>query len=429
MLMIGKALMPEQRLTKAVSNIIGEKRYRALSQVMLLGSKSVVPVTDKIKTAATDGLNEYYNWAFVDDLSDPELRFLVLHECRHKMYKHLTIWDFLYKEDAQLANMACDYVINLEIVDENKDGFAVMPVWTQAQVDRLTPEERQQFDAQGLKLGDNMGLCEERFRGMNTKQVYDILKKEKEQRQQSGKGQQSGRASGVMDEHMWEQAQQMGEEVKQDIARQIDQALRQGALSAGKTGATVSRAVEKLLEPKVDRKELLRQFLTEHVAGRDMTSWHRPNRRFMSSGMYMPSLLSESAGELVFACDTSGSVTQKLLSEELGEVVALCRSLNPSKVHLLYWGHHVVAHELYGDGHTPVEAMVDSTKPAGGGGTMPQCIPDYMKENNIRPACVVVLTDGEFHSAGQWDVPVLWLVNSTRAALPSVGVSVRTTDD
>jgi len=430
MLMIGKKLTPQQRLSKAVANIIGEPRYRALSQVLMLGTKTIVPEHDPVQTAATDGLNEMYNECFVDDLTDSELRFLMLHECRHKMYKHLTIWAPLFKEDADLANRACDFVINLEIVDENKDGFATMPVWTQARVDKLTPPERAAFDEHGIKVGDPMGLIDEQYRGMNTKQVYDLLKKEKQSNPQQSKGSGSGSGVGKLDEHLWENAQQMSEQVKNDIARQIDQAIRQGALSASKTGASVPRAVEELLEPKVDRKELLRQFLTEHVAGRDMTSWHRPNRRFMSTGMYMPSLLSESAGELVFACDTSVSVTQALLGEELGEVVALCRSLDPSKVHLLYWGSKVVKHETYGHMDTPVDAMADSTKPVGGGGTDPQCIPNYLKEHNIRPACVVVLTDGVFfNGAGTWDVPVLWLVNDKKAPLPSVGISVRTTDD
>jgi len=112
MLMIGAKLTAEQRLTKAVTAIISTQRYRALVGVMMMGSKSITN-DPAHTTAATDGVNEKYDEAFVDDLTDPELRFLVLHECRHKLYKHLFIWQPLFKEDAQTANMACDYVINL----------------------------------------------------------------------------------------------------------------------------------------------------------------------------------------------------------------------------------------------------------------------------------------------------------------------------
>jgi hypothetical protein len=66
----------------------------------------------------------------------------------------------LYKDNAQLANMACDYVINLMITDENRDLFAVMPK-----------------DAEGNAIG----LLDEKFRNMDTAQVYKILKQEQEE--------------------------------------------------------------------------------------------------------------------------------------------------------------------------------------------------------------------------------------------------------
>ena len=78
-------------------------------------------------TACTNGRDETYGRAFVDSLNDAELRFLILHEVYHKLYKHLTTWEWMYKKDAQLANVACDHVINIKISDDNTDGFAVMP--------------------------------------------------------------------------------------------------------------------------------------------------------------------------------------------------------------------------------------------------------------------------------------------------------------
>jgi predicted metal-dependent peptidase len=287
--MIGKALSVEQRLTKAVSDIIREPRYRALVNVLMLGDKRVIhehdPEAARVTTAATDGLNEMYNAAFVSLLSDTELRFLVIHETKHKVYKHLTTWQWMWEEDADLANRSCDHVINLEGVAENKDGFATMPRWTQGHIDMLTPEEKTLLDKEGIKIGDMMGCCDERFVGMNAKQVRDILKQEKQEKQekqgqgQQGQGQQGQQGEGQqgqgggpsMDKHLWEDAKAMSEDAKKDLSRQIDTALRQGALSAGKTGAEVSREIIELLEPKVDRRELLRQFFTEHVAGRDYT--------------------------------------------------------------------------------------------------------------------------------------------------------------
>ena len=66
----------------------------------------------------TNGRDEVYGRAFVDMLNDAELRFLVLHEVYHKLYRHLTTWRHLYDENGRLANVACDHVINLKIQNE-----------------------------------------------------------------------------------------------------------------------------------------------------------------------------------------------------------------------------------------------------------------------------------------------------------------------
>ena len=87
MLAIGKQLTPEQRLSKAVVDIMGNPKYVALAGVLMIGDRSVV---DNIPTACTNGRDEMYGRDFVDSLNDAELRFLVLHEVYHKLYKHLT---------------------------------------------------------------------------------------------------------------------------------------------------------------------------------------------------------------------------------------------------------------------------------------------------------------------------------------------------
>ena len=122
MLAVSTNLSAEQRLNKAVVAIMGHPRYVALSGVLMVGKREV---RDDVPTACTNGRDEYYGRAFIDSISDAQLRFVVLHECYHKMYKHLTTWHHLYKKCAMTANKACDYVINIQIVDDNDDGFAV----------------------------------------------------------------------------------------------------------------------------------------------------------------------------------------------------------------------------------------------------------------------------------------------------------------
>ena len=103
MLSIGKELTTEQRVSKSVVDIMGNDKYVALAGILMLGERTVV---DDIPTACTNGRDEMYGREFVDGLTDPELRFLVLHESYHKLYRHLTTWQHLYKEDPRLANAA-----------------------------------------------------------------------------------------------------------------------------------------------------------------------------------------------------------------------------------------------------------------------------------------------------------------------------------
>lgn len=118
-------LTPRQRLDKAAVAITGRPYYRHLSGILMVGNRSI---KEGIPTACTNGRDEWYGPEFVESLTDAELRFVVIHETYHKLYRHLTTWANLNKINPRKANQAMDYVINLQIRDENKDGFAVCPL-------------------------------------------------------------------------------------------------------------------------------------------------------------------------------------------------------------------------------------------------------------------------------------------------------------
>lgn len=380
MLMIGKQLSADQRLNRAVVAIMGNPRYVALAGVMIIGSRTVC---DKTKTACTNGRDEKYGRAFVESLSDAELRFLVLHECYHKLYRHLTTWRHLYDKNAKLANCACDYVINIKLTDDNKDGFAVMP---------------------------KGGLLDARFRDMDSARVYKML----EQEQDDDDGGQ-----GSIDDHDWDGAEEMSQEEAKALERDIDEAIRQGALTAGKLGSGGDRMFEDLLQTKVDWREVLREFIATTCQGNDYSTWRRPNRRFVSSGYYMPSGVSESVDELVIAADMSGSMTSAL-PRLFAEIKGICEHVKPKVVRLLYWDTEVCADEKYVEDE--VANIVKSTKPKGGGGTRVGCVSAYMAENGIKPQAVIVLTDGYLGGDwGTWSCPVLWCIVDNKRAVPGVG--------
>lgn len=416
MLMIGKQLSAEQRVKKATVDIMGNPRYTALAGVLMIGNKSV---DDKTPTAYTNGRDEVYGRAFVDSLSDAELRYLELHECYHKLYRHLTTWKELYDINASVANQACDYAINIRISDDNTDGFAVMPI------DKAT--------------GKPKGLLDAKYRGMSAGEIFNLLQKAGEGEGEgegegddgtgigkSGKGKPAkdgGESDGGLDSHDWDGAKDMDSEEQKQLERDIDEAVRQGALLAGKTGSGGNRDLEELLKTKVNWREELREFITTTCAGCDYASWRKLNRRFLSINVCMPSGVSEQVDELVIGVDTSGSIGGRELSQFLGEVQGIVDMVKPNAIRLLYWDTRVCKDEKFvGD---EVQNLTKTTKPAGGGGTDVRCVPVYMAEHGIKAQAVIILTDGYLGNAwGDWTMPVLWCIVGNKSAVPSVGKCV-----
>ena len=74
MLAIGKQITEEQRLSKAVVDIM--PRIPEIAGLLMIGERSI---DDTVPTACTDGRDELYGRAFVDSLNDAELRFVIIH--------------------------------------------------------------------------------------------------------------------------------------------------------------------------------------------------------------------------------------------------------------------------------------------------------------------------------------------------------------
>lgn len=392
-------LTAEQRVQRAHVWLMGNPEYVLYSGIMMMGNTTV---DEDVPTACTNGKDTKYGKAFVEKLNDPELRGLILHENLHKAFRHLTVWGNLYHKDAMLANMACDYVINLMIKDSDPNGEKV----------RL-PEG---------------GLVDEKYRGMDAQTVFYLLKDEQDKNGGNGNGKgdgdTDGNGGGGFDEHDWEGAQELSKEEKDALASEIDQALRQGAILAGKMKGKVAREVAEQLEAKIDWRDALRDFVSSMCVEKDFSSYRRPNRRWINEDVYLPSMEGEALGDIVVGIDTSGSIGVNELGQFLGELVSICNAVNPAKVHLLYWDTQVAGHEQYERGS--YEGLVNSTKPAGGGGTQVSCVFEYIKEKKLNLEVVVILSDGYTDFPSAPDVPVFWGITSD--VVPPWGVTAKIKD-
>lgn len=391
----------ERKLKKVKISIMRNPQFALWQGVLMIGKTQIA---DHVATAQTNGRDEFYGREFVESLTESELAFVVLHEALHKALRHFSTWKKLSEENHALCNAACDYVINLMLVDMDKQEHTLrMPRYKD-----------------GPNKGQRLGLIDEKYRGMNTKQVFDLLKKEFE-------GGGGGGSGDRFDEHDWDGFDKLTDDQKRELEREVDAAIRQGQIAAQKVAGNkaggMPRELADLLEAKIDWREELREFIKTFCHAKDKSSWRRPNRRFLSGDVYLPTLIGEKVGHLVVGVDTSGSIGQEL-NEFLSEVKSIAEEVSPEKVDLLYWDCEVATHEEYDSATVP--NIVSSTQPKGGGGTAPSCVSSYLKDKKIVPECIIMFTDGYVGSdwGSDWEAPILWVIAGNKKAQATHGKTI-----
>lgn len=386
----------EDRLKKAHVALSRDDIWCSYSALLACGdtivSKSHGP------TACTDGWTKWYNPDFVDKLTDAELRLLVLHENTHVAYQHLKVWKDLSNINPRKANIAMDHFVNLSLMDSDKGrDFIAMPK------DGVQPDPQ--------------------YRGLNVKQIFDLLPDEEKDggkgeggSEGGGGGNESGGGGdpndGGMDSHDWNGPGKVTEDEQQSRAKEISDAIRQGEAvkrTRGKGTGGADGVFGDLLNPKVDWRKLLREFVIAHCAGKQESTWRKPNRRYLADDIYMPSMIGTKLDTLLIGFDTSGScfgsADMTLFVSELTSVVA---QVSPSMLHVVYCDYDVTGHQEFRDGQFAVQNL----KPVGGGGTDLTNIFSYAEAKNIKPTAAIIFTDGYTPFGKAASYPTLWAINT-----------------
>jgi predicted metal-dependent peptidase len=399
-------------------------------------------VEDEVPTAYTDGVNKKYGRKFLAKQSDAKVRGLVMHENGHIFLKHILRFKKEFLANPRLINAAADFVVNDLIMSISDKGFCELP---------------------------EGGLYDPKFHNWSVREVYDYLLKQQKSKPKQGQGQGQGQGKpsqgqgqgqgqgkpsqgqgdgqpddgqgdgqpndglgdgqpndglGTIDEHDFTSAEKLSAEEEQKLSGKIDRALREGGILAGRMGAKIPRAISELLEPKIDWREQLREFVTSSTRGTDEFTWRRFNKRLIANDIYMPSLENESIGELVVAIDTSGSIGSVELTEFASELASICDVCSPDKVRILWWDTQVHGEQVFTDNYANIASML---KPLGGGGTNVSSVSEYITTNKIITDGVIVMTDGYVESDIKWDIssPTLWLVTQRKDFNPPTGKVVK----
>lgn len=385
----------EREMQKVVVDLLRHKETCFYAGVLLMGSGEVV-YDNSIPTACTDGMDVWYGYGFFKSLPVQQRRGVVLHECMHKVLMHHLRDADLRKEDARLYNAAADYAINAIIFKLPRDF---------------------------ISLPDGC-LYDKQFEGWSARQIYMFLKKECEGggKPEDGDGEpgdkvtngRTGKSYAIkpLDEHDFDGEELTPEQVD-EIADKIRDAMQKGALLAGMRGVDAPREVMEAQQGSVNWQDVLREFVTDACKGRDEWSWRQYDVRRLADDLYAPSSESETVGEIVFAIDTSGSISTADLAKVAGELAHLCAEIPPSQVRVLWWDTAVHSEQMFEEGD--YASIASLLKPRGGGGTAVSCVSRYLTERNIKPEAIIVMTDGYVENNVHWDVscPTLWCLTHT----------------
>ena len=187
------------------------------------------------------------------------------------------------------------------------------------------------------------------------------------------------------------------------------QALR-SAKSWGHEPAGIERPLSESRQSQQDWRAILRDFVAATIPAD--YRWTPPNRRYIASGLYLPSVERRGLGEIVIAVDTSGSIGRLELERFAGEISAISEEAQPEAIHVVYCDAAVQCTQQFG----PSEPV--RLEPRGGGGS-DFCPPfKWVAENNIAPVCFIYLTDlccQSYPEAPEY--PVLWVTDTRRTAL------------
>lgn len=376
-----------------------------------------------VPTMATNGSVILYSPAFVDELTGAELEGVLCHEVLHCALGHHCRRG---ERDRRLWNEAADFAINPlvlknglslpegALVDPNYDNLSAEEIYARLSQESSGSGNTAKPDAGGGANQGQQGATPQPQTGPNSRP--------QNQAEPGGSGPAKAEAPPALaprpggfgevldatdDEgNSASEAEKSRQQHEWRIA--ADQAA-QLAKSCGHEPADLERHLRENRQSKQDWRALLRAFVAATTASD--YRWTPPNRRYVASGLYLPSVERSGVGEIVIAVDTSGSIGSDELEQFAGEISAISDEASPEAIHVVYCDAAVQSVQEFGSSE-PVKL-----EPKGGGGTNFRPVFEWVEQNGIAPACLIYLTDLCCTKyPGAPDYPVLWATDSRRAA-------------
>lgn len=378
----------------------------------LLLMHMIYSIDEGANTAYTDGERIAFGPEFLENLSDSELDFVMMHEILHVVLQHC----FRGKEkDNERYNIAADIVINSNIMLENGGNPSSITL---------------------SKYGESMHLAPDGKEGhlYTAEEVYEMLPKRKSKsipgsenggaEKGRAKKEQAERADGMALPKRWDDHSKWGRFEEDSVLRDVwvkqfaetceAISVRDNSNSRGTLPMFAKRMLEKLTKPQTDWRSILNDFIQEEI---NDYSFSPPDRRFQDSPFFLPDFnekgKTDEITDILFMIDTSGSISDKMMTAAYSEVKGAIDQFDGK---LCGWLGFFDAAIIKPKPFSSFEEFI-VIKPAVGGGTDFQIIFEYVHKHmqDNPPASIIILTDGYAPFPKEElanDIPVLWLINN-----------------
>lgn len=384
-------------------------------------------VDENVETACTDGMRIIFGTEFLEELSDGELDFVMMHEIMHVVLQHCMRGTQL---DGEAFNIACDIVVNSNILLENKMDLDSITLAKYGESMHVAPDGKEGYEYTAEQVYAMLPLSKKQNgKGENSGSGYGDDDKDKGK----GTGSARGRAkkqqasadsptNGIWDDHT-----RWGEYEEDDTLRDVwvkrleDAAeaisIRDPSNTRGLLPRFARRLLEELKKPQTDWRTVLNDFIQEEVVD---YSFSPPDRRFDDSPFFLPDFngKEDMVEDILFMIDTSGSMSDKMITAAYSEVKGAIDQFDGKlKGWLGFFDAAIIEPVPFSS-----EEEFRVIRPAGGGGTDFGIIFEYVAQHMEKPpASIIIMTDGyapypKEHRAG--GIPVLWLLNNTEVDPP-----------
>ncbi len=354
-------------------------------------------------TAATDGLNFYYNSKFIMLLRPKEVEFLVGHEVLHVVYDHMGRRN---DRDPQIWNIADDYAVNADLKRHKVGDFIKsVPCLYEVKYDGKCAEE----------------IYDDLMKNVQKISIDDLIDQMIDDHiDGDGDGDGDGEESDQDGDKKGKGRPKMTPEERERVRQEVKQAIINAAGSAepGQLPLGVERLIKQVTDPVMPWRELIQTNLTSAI--RTDFSWMRPSRRSWHMDAIMPGMTPGEEIDVVVAIDMSGSISNKQAQAFLGEIGGMMDSFDGYKVHVFCFDT-----DTYNPQDFTSENLdtIDTYEPAGGGGTEFDAIFNYLKDISNVPKRLIVFTDG--YPCGSWGDPdycdTTWIIHGDKDPHPPFG--------